>query len=477
MGKDENKYEAKEIALADIELLPLFAMRDLKEADIDSLAESIKAEGLLTPLIVRPKGKGYELVAGHRRYMALKKLGWKTVPARIAALDDQRAFVVAMTENLERKDPTPMEEATAFKRAVDDLHLKVETIAGMMNRSPSLIHNRIRLLDLHPKVIKALEDGTVKPDHCDKGFFKLKNQEDQLQLLVDIQDGFTISDPDDLKGRTNELAHSRKQIDALAEYLEANKVMVKYPKCPSCGEAPDPEGYMTDIKKDILTCSNCHNVWNAIKGPIKARETTLDGGISGRSSTPGGENVVKVEAAGHRSNLDIMQFFAKINELVTKAKAVKKIRIEEEYGEDLEIHVHVTKKDLPMLPRMTAEAKAYQKSDHKTHIDVGIGNWGGDNKGTLKDREKLWALERLVDPKAEPAEIIRVSLERLVIDHKAISKGTELANKNGTYKVHAVHRDYTATLTDPAGRTKLFEEDELRGIVKGSKKAAKKGGG
>lgn len=475
-------YEIAQVAISKLELLPIFAMRELKGEDVDSLAESIKAQGLINPLLVRVRkaGGGYELISGHRRYLALKQLKADTAPAHVIDATDEQAFVLALTENIERRDPTPIEDAQAFKRAMDDMKMKPEAIAKQVGRSPSWVLRRVQLLELEPRVQAAVQEGTVSSTMAEEAFLKLKHHGDQLELLKDVQGDIrngSIPTAKNVEQSANQLIHKRAQIEALAKHLQGLGDQLKYPKCPKCGRPPTAEGYGMDLKRNKVQCSSCYNRWDLIKGEVRDRETTLDGQVSSRSSTPGGENVVKVEASGHRSLLTIMQFFNKIAELVTKSKAVTKIRVEQEYGEGLKIRVHVTRKELQNMPLMTVEEKNYKGSEHKTHIDVGIGNWGGGNKETLQCRDQLWALEKLVDSKIEPAKIIRVPLERVVIDHVALSKGKELLTREGTWTIQAVHRDYTAIVTPaPAGADKLIEEDELRALVKSAKKFGAKAG-
>lgn len=472
-----------EVALGKIVLLPVFAMRNLKETDVDSLAENIKQYGLLNPLLVREvKGKDqYELISGHRRYQALKKLGEKNCLARVIEVDDATAFVIALSENLERTDPNPMEEAHAFERAVKDLKMQEKDIAKSIKRSPAYVSNRIRLLKLIPEVQKLVAEGTIPAGVCEKGFLILELPEDQKELLKqmkqDSQDGSGTS-VREVQDYARSIVETRKRRAALAEFLKQDTV--KYPKCPKCKKDPDPECHYNDLKKGILGCPTYYSCghWSAFKGALTQRETNLDGEVSSRGPAPkGGESVVKVESSTHYSNLTVQQIADKLMELIAKGKAVSDVKVAEEWmgmGKDKSLAITITvdskKTNLPILE---AGAKEHKTAPGVTGIELAGGNWGGNNKEVLAQREAFWELEKTIDAKVKPAEIWRIGIDRLVIDHMAISKGKDLVAKMGPMVVKKVYKDYTAWLV-AENKTEIFvEEDELRAIVKLTKKVKK----
>jgi ParB/RepB/Spo0J family partition protein len=483
MVDKEEQTEGVKVAVEKIDLLPIFATRDLKKADVDTLAESIGTVGLINPLIVRSTmGGRYELVSGHRRLMAVKQLGWKEVPARVVTLSDEKAFMVAMSENLERKDPTPLEEAAAFRRAVDELHLKEKNIAAMIHRSVAYVSNRLSLLKLIPEVQKALEAGKISAGICEKGFAKLKHEADQLELLEDLKHQRDIDSPagvEEAKEMAEQLVSQREEIEQLAGYLQRNKDKIKFPVCPKCGAQPEPGSGYQNLSKDRLGCSNCYISWDPFKGLPKSRETTLGGNLSQRENAPRGETVVKVEATSHKSALMVQQFFDKIAELVTKNKAVLDLKVEEDsvFGSKghLDLVVSLDPKKAPGVPVMHLEPKTYKNTPHVTKAEIYHSWGGGNNKDVVKNRELFWALEKAIEPKVQPAEISRVALERLVVDHMALSKGKVLyCGTYGPVKIHAVHRDYTAWMVTDTGTMVFMEEDNVRSAVKETRKAEKK---
>lgn len=471
-----------EIAMSEIELLPVFAMRDLKESDVDSLAESIKVDGLLNPLLVRvnPAGKGFQLISGHRRFMALKKIKANTAPVRIIDADDSKAFILALTENLERQNPNPVEEGQAFKRAIDDLHMTVDQIAGQVRMSPAWVSSRMRLLQLPAPILDALAAEELTPTHAEKGFLRLKTEQDQLQLLKELQSERKRGQPTsyaELERNVSGMIKHRERIEKVAQILQKHKDAgdLKYPKCPSCGRPIQfqYDSYGADLSKEHFHCGNYScKPWHPVKGIIKSRETTLDGQVSARESTPKGETVVKVESGDHRSTIRTQAFFDHIAQRLIKEKAVIMMEIGENFDSDEgQITIQYQKKKLPQIPDVNISPETYKGTEYVTSVVYSGGGWGGNNDGVLEARKQIWALEKLVDAKAAPADIIRHDLERLVVEHCALSKGKELLGPKGTWTVKTVHRDYTVIMTDPKGQEVLVDEPAVRAMVKAHLKA------
>jgi ParB family chromosome partitioning protein len=129
------------------------------------LAESIRAQGILQPLVVRPSGGRYEIIAGERRWRAAQLAGLREVPCLVREVPDQAAMAIALIENIQREDLNPMEEALALARLQDEFALTHEQIAGTVGRSRSAVTNLLRLNELEPVVRKLLEDGRLEMGH------------------------------------------------------------------------------------------------------------------------------------------------------------------------------------------------------------------------------------------------------------------------------------------------------------------------
>lgn len=135
---------------------PPFRLRE-NLGDLSELVDNIRTQGLLNPLMVRPKGRRFEVVHGHRRLEALKALGRTTIPCTIIQLDDRQAFEAALSENIHRQTMTPIEEARAFKRYLDEGWGDVETLARQIGKTPRHIYDRLSLLRLKPELQQKIQ--------------------------------------------------------------------------------------------------------------------------------------------------------------------------------------------------------------------------------------------------------------------------------------------------------------------------------
>lgn len=152
----------------------------------DELARSISQNGLLQAIIVRPKLSGFEIVAGNRRLHACKRLGWKKIACHIVDVDDKTAFEISLSENVQRKSLSSIEEAKAFKVYVADFgYGGVSELASRIGKSPSYITRRIRLLDLHPDVINSITDSTINRSIAQElSYVKDKSQQPKIASLI-----------------------------------------------------------------------------------------------------------------------------------------------------------------------------------------------------------------------------------------------------------------------------------------------------
>ena len=126
------------------------------------LAESIKAQGVLQPILVRPlDGERYEIIAGERRWRAAQQAGLRDIPALVRPLDDRTTLGAALIENLQRADLNPIEQAQGFERLRQEFDLTHEEIGQWVGLSRAAVTNQLRLLALHPKVSKQVESGEL----------------------------------------------------------------------------------------------------------------------------------------------------------------------------------------------------------------------------------------------------------------------------------------------------------------------------
>ncbi len=152
------------------------------EQGLQELAASIKEHGIIQPLVLRKLGNKYEIIAGERRYKASQMAGLTTVPAVISNIDDNKSAEVALVENLQRRDLTPIEEARSYKSLLDKGYLTQEELAKKMGLSQSSISNKLRLLNLDESVQQALLEERISERHA-RALLALTNKDDQKKFL------------------------------------------------------------------------------------------------------------------------------------------------------------------------------------------------------------------------------------------------------------------------------------------------------
>jgi ParB family transcriptional regulator, chromosome partitioning protein len=139
----------------------------MDEASLADLAESIRARGVIQPVVVRPVGEGrYELLAGERRWRAARIAGLERIPAIIREVPDDVALGIGLIENIQREDLNPIEEAAGIKRLIDEFRLTHEEAARAVGRSRAGVTNLLRLLDLAPAAQAFVQDGRIDMGHA-----------------------------------------------------------------------------------------------------------------------------------------------------------------------------------------------------------------------------------------------------------------------------------------------------------------------
>ncbi|ETX12158.1 chromosome partitioning protein ParB [Marinomonas ushuaiensis DSM 15871] len=141
--------------------------RDMNPAQLEDLASSIRTQGIMQPIVVRPNGHNqYEIIAGERRWRAAKLADLTQVPVIIRHVEDADAVVLALIENIQREDLNPVEEALALQRLIEDFHLTQQEVADTVGKSRSTVANLLRLLGLTPEVRRLLEHGDIEMGHA-----------------------------------------------------------------------------------------------------------------------------------------------------------------------------------------------------------------------------------------------------------------------------------------------------------------------
>jgi ParB family chromosome partitioning protein len=131
------------------------------------LTESVRAQGLLQPVVVRPRAAGgFELIAGERRWRAVREAGLPTVPALVREADDRESLLLALVENVAREQLSPIEEARAYAVLLDEFGLSLSEVADRVGRSKPAVSNRVRLLDLPADVLELVDRGELSEGHA-----------------------------------------------------------------------------------------------------------------------------------------------------------------------------------------------------------------------------------------------------------------------------------------------------------------------
>ncbi len=200
-----------ELPLGRIEPNPRQPRKRFPAEQIEALAESIRAQGVIHPLVVRPHPEApqrYQLVAGERRLRAVRLLGWQWAPALVREVPDEQLLEAALVENIQREDLTPIEEATAYRTLLDQYGYTQDTLAGQVGKDRSTIANLVRLLSLPLSLQEDLEAGGLTTGHA-RALLAIPEPDRQVALRnVIVERGLSVRETERLvnrarKSRTN----------------------------------------------------------------------------------------------------------------------------------------------------------------------------------------------------------------------------------------------------------------------------------
>lgn len=166
--------------------------KNFDETALQELADSIKQNGVLQPILVRKIGGKYQIVAGERRYQASKLAGLKEIPAVVRDIDDKEVFQLALIENLQRSDLSPMEEAKGYRQLINSQGLTQEGLAKILSKSRSAIANTLRLMDLPTVVQEMIEQGLLTAGHA-RAILAVPTEEGRVELAQKVvKDNLTV---------------------------------------------------------------------------------------------------------------------------------------------------------------------------------------------------------------------------------------------------------------------------------------------
>lgn len=191
---------------------------DFDPEALEELSQSIKHNGILQPILVSPLDNGgYRIVAGERRWRAARMAGLKEVPVYVRELDEKQTMQLALIENVQRKDLSPIEEAKAYKNLMDVYDMTQQEISDVIGKSRSVIANSLRLLTLTDEVCKWLEEGKLTVGHAKMlaGISDPSYQKDCAQMIVD--NNLTVRQLEDYIKMTTEPKTSEKSVQTFKQ--------------------------------------------------------------------------------------------------------------------------------------------------------------------------------------------------------------------------------------------------------------------
>ncbi|MFO7247297.1 MAG: nucleoid occlusion protein [Bacillota bacterium] len=182
-----NAEEVRQLPVDQIEPNPFQPRTVFDDEKIEELCQTIRTHGVIQPIVVREKDGRYELIAGERRWRAVKKLGLATIPAIVRQMTDAQAASAALIENLQREGLTAIEEAAAYQQLIELHGLTQESLAQRLGKGQSTIANKLRLLSLPEPVQRALLERKITERHA-RALLPLKDEALQLKVLKEILD-------------------------------------------------------------------------------------------------------------------------------------------------------------------------------------------------------------------------------------------------------------------------------------------------
>ncbi len=185
--KKEQKKTEMVVKIAKVEPNRDQPRKNFDEDALQELADSIKQFGLLQPILVQERKDYYEIIAGERRWRAAKIAGLKEIPVIIRNYSDQEIVEISLIENIQREDLNPIEEAQAYKRLLEEFHLKQDEVAERVSKSRTAVTNSMRLLKLCDGVQQMIIDDMLSTGHA-RALIPIEDQEMQLQLAQKIFD-------------------------------------------------------------------------------------------------------------------------------------------------------------------------------------------------------------------------------------------------------------------------------------------------
>ena len=191
--KKETKEKSSEILLSQIRANQYQPRTSFDQKKLEELAESIKKHGVIQPVLVRKDGKGFELVAGERRFRAAKLAKLKKIPVIVSNISDVQSLEIAILENIQREDLNPLEVAKGYQRLKDEFGYTQEAVAKSVGKPRSSVANSLRLLTLSPKIQDEIDKGAISEGHA-KVLLSVDGVKAEQLLMRIISENLSVRD-------------------------------------------------------------------------------------------------------------------------------------------------------------------------------------------------------------------------------------------------------------------------------------------
>lgn len=200
-GEQDQAHGMRELDIDQIQRGKFQPRQIFDQQSLQELADSIRAQGVIQPVVVRPEGSHFELVAGERRWRAAQMAGLQKIPVVVRDIDAKAAAAIALIENIQREDLNPLEESAAFKRLIDEFDLTHQQVADSVGRSRAAVSNLLRLLDLADPVKDQVNLGLLDMGHARALLALIRHDQIEVANLV-VKRGLSVRGTEQLVKRT-----------------------------------------------------------------------------------------------------------------------------------------------------------------------------------------------------------------------------------------------------------------------------------
>lgn len=355
--------EIIEVALDDIIPNRFQPRLAFDEKGLNELAESIRQHGIIQPLVLRKVADKFEIIAGERRYKAAYIAGLTKVPAVIIDLNDNESAEVAIVENIQRRDLSPIEEAKSYKKLLDRGYLTQDQLASRMGKTQATVSNKLRLLNLDEKVQDALLNNKISERHA-RSLLRIENKEEQKELLDEIiNNRLNVKDTELLISQ-----RLNKNNDEFVQVSNLSNLSSDINNNDKMSEFPDFIGPQIEENKET---ESVNNISNTIETPKPDLENFFNQPLSNADPllTQQLDNVDPLLNQLKESNNDFIS-----NQLTTENNNIENEEIEElnEFMSPIDSDIKIDKKEdknIELIDENILPFNSLESSDIQIVID------------------------------------------------------------------------------------------------------------